>query len=127
MTTKHCNIAIIDDDPIFGEFLRDELTKILGVDSKLDVFSDVEPFFDNLKDAPNFYSAIFVDRFLGDYDSVKDQFAKSCRYDGYAGKIVLISSCSLPPDNTQSAKEFNLTLRKTGNMNWRKALDLITI
>ncbi len=127
MSKFFCNVAIVDDDPLFAEFLRLELVSKVSAECQIDAYCEIDKFFDELKAKPNAYNLIVVDRFLGEYDSVSHQFPRSCRYDGYQGKIVLVSSCNLPNTNDKATKDFNLILKKGPNMNWQEVLDIAAV
>lgn len=109
-------VALIDDDELYGEYVHSMISDYVSSATNFYEFDKFYSYFcDNLEE----FDVIILDRFIGKYDVVKEDFVRHARKNGYKGKIILLSSVAkFYNEFDTSDLNFDLVVQKSSDTNW---------
>ena len=114
-------VAVIDDIETFRISICEQ---IAGLCNKSEHFENMDIFLDQIKDDPEKFDYILIDRHGNGFDAVRDRFPDSCKYYGYQGKIILYSSDISEQEIPEyKAKGFDHVVKKGQQIRWNEYLN----
>ena len=113
-------VAVIDDLETFRISICEQISEFC---SGTEHFENIDLFLDQVRDNPQRFNYILVDRHGHGFDAVRDRFPDSCKYYGYKGKIILYSSdISDLEEPEYRAKGFDHFVKKGQQIDWESYL-----
>ena len=109
-------VAVIDDIETFRVSICEQISGFCKI---AEHFENMDLFLDQLKDDPDKFNYILIDRHGNGFDAVRDRFPDSCKYYGYQGKIILYSS-DIPDIEALEYKNqgFDYIVKKGHQIDW---------